>query len=152
LFHSEPEIDRCFLASAAIRLASTANPSPPTNPAAIQASTTRVIWDFVLDRKPTKPAIGEVHLYISAYRSLRANGKHVADDEHSDHQFRINRASTHFRVKGREIGMNPRQIENRINLANWVIVRNCLTIPLTPAQAICTRGIRTGIESGYAPR
>jgi hypothetical protein len=25
-----------------------------------------------------------------------------------------------------EIGMNPRQIENRSNLANWVIVRNCL--------------------------
>jgi hypothetical protein len=46
--------------------------------------------------------------------------------EHSHHQFRINRGSTHFRVKGREIGMNPRQIENRSNLANWVIVWNCL--------------------------
>jgi hypothetical protein len=31
-----------------------------------------------------------------------------------------------LRVKGREIGMNPRQIKNRSNLANWVIVRNCL--------------------------
>src|SRR6266536_4256468 len=74
----------------------------------------------------TKPAIGEVHLYISAYRSLRANCEYVAHDEHPDHQFRINRGSTHFRVKGREIGMNPRQIENRSNLANRVIVRNCL--------------------------
>jgi hypothetical protein len=61
-----------------------------------------VIWDFVLDRKPTKPAIGEVHLYISAYRSLRANCEYLADDEHPDHEFRINRGSTHFRVKGRE--------------------------------------------------
>src|ERR1700694_5866392 len=41
LFHSEPEIERCLLASAAIRLASTANPSPPTRAAAIHASTTR---------------------------------------------------------------------------------------------------------------
>src|SRR6266511_3786408 len=67
-----------------------------------------------------------VHLYIPAYSSLRANCEYVADDEHPDHQFRINRGSTHFRVKGREIGMNPRQIENRSNLANRVIVRNCL--------------------------
>ena len=40
-FHSDPGIERCLLASAAIRLASTANPSPPTSPAAIHASTTR---------------------------------------------------------------------------------------------------------------
>src|SRR5215831_2823076 len=39
--HSEPGIERCLLASATIRLASTANPSPPTSPAAIHASTTR---------------------------------------------------------------------------------------------------------------
>src|SRR5580700_3559841 len=40
-FHSVPGIERCLLASATIRLASTAKPSPPTKPAAIQASTTR---------------------------------------------------------------------------------------------------------------
>ena len=39
--HSELGIERCLLASAWIRLASTANPSPPTRSAAIQASTTR---------------------------------------------------------------------------------------------------------------
>src|SRR5258706_312288 len=41
LIHSEPGIDRCLLASAAIRLASTANSLPPTSPAEIHASTTR---------------------------------------------------------------------------------------------------------------
>src|SRR6185503_19320537 len=39
-FHSLPGIDRCLLASAAIRLASTAKPSPLTSPAAMQVSTT----------------------------------------------------------------------------------------------------------------
>src|SRR5262249_16212465 len=34
------DADRCLLASATMRLASTANPSPPTKPAAIQVSTT----------------------------------------------------------------------------------------------------------------
>ncbi len=41
LRHSLPAIERCLLASAAIRLASTAKPSPPTKPALMQASTTR---------------------------------------------------------------------------------------------------------------
>src|SRR3974390_1532828 len=41
LLHRLPGIDRCLLASATIRLASTAKPSPPTRPAPMQAPTTR---------------------------------------------------------------------------------------------------------------
>ena len=41
LLHCFPGIDRCLLASATIKLASTAKPSPPTRPAAIHAPTTR---------------------------------------------------------------------------------------------------------------
>jgi transposase len=41
LRQSFPAIERCLLASAAIRLASTAKPSPPTRPAATHVSTTR---------------------------------------------------------------------------------------------------------------
>src|SRR4029079_8402733 len=41
VFHCAPRIDRCLLASATIRLASTAKPLPPTRPASIQAPTTR---------------------------------------------------------------------------------------------------------------
>src|SRR5262249_29049974 len=41
LLHFVPGIDRCLLASATMRLASTAKPSPPTKPALMHASTTR---------------------------------------------------------------------------------------------------------------
>jgi len=41
LSQSLPGIERCLLASATIRLASTAKPSPPTRPAAMHVSTTR---------------------------------------------------------------------------------------------------------------
>src|SRR4029077_3590714 len=41
LFHRGPGVDRCLLASATIRLASTAKPSPPTRPAPMHAPTTR---------------------------------------------------------------------------------------------------------------
>src|SRR6201982_2739134 len=41
LLHSDPGIERCLLASATIRLESTAKPSPPTRPALMHAFTTR---------------------------------------------------------------------------------------------------------------
>src|SRR5262249_16945143 len=115
LFHSAPGIERCLLASAAIKLPSTANPSPPTSPAAMHVCTTcsntaenvavtkpliagarerRMIRDLVFDRKPTEPAISKVHLHIAAQRSLRADGEHIPDDQHSDHQLWIDRGPT----------------------------------------------------------
>src|SRR5438874_637286 len=42
LFHCEPGADRCLLASATIRLASTAKPLPPTRPAPMHAHTTQI--------------------------------------------------------------------------------------------------------------
>src|SRR5262249_48751392 len=76
LSQSRPGIERCLLASATIRLAATAKPSPPTKPAPMHASTTRsnargktalcrnrslrarVIRDFVLDAQSAEPTIG----------------------------------------------------------------------------------------------
>jgi len=88
LFHSAPGIERCLLASATIRLASTANPSPPTSPAAMHVSTTssKTRRKISLSRNrslrarenaersetlssiesPQNPAIGKVHLHIPA--------------------------------------------------------------------------------------
>src|SRR5262245_11343653 len=86
----------------------------------------RVIRDLVLNREPTKPAIGEVHSHITAQRSLRANRKHVADDEHPDHQHRINRWPTEPRIIRCQLRMYPTQIENRSNLAHRMIVRHRL--------------------------
>ena len=84
----------------------------------------RMIWDLVLDREPAKPAIGKVHLHLTTQRPLRADCKHIADDEHPDHQHRINRGPTNLRVIARQLGINPRQIKNCRNRANQVIVRH----------------------------
>src|ERR1700740_2558427 len=115
LFHRGPGVDRCLLASATIRLASTAKPSPPTKPALMHAPTKRsntlrkrrVIRDLVLNREPTKPAIGKVHSHVTAQRPLRADREHVADDEHPDHQHRIDRRPTDPRIVGCQLGMHP---------------------------------------------
>src|SRR3954468_6756977 len=54
----------------------------------------RVIWHLVLNAKPTEPTIGKVDLDFAAQRPLRADRKHVANDEHPDHQNRIDRWSS----------------------------------------------------------
>ena len=67
-----------------------------------------------------------VHLHLTAQRPLRADCEHVADNEHPDHQHRINRGSTNLGVIARELGIHPRQIENRGDRAHQVIVRHYL--------------------------
>jgi hypothetical protein len=83
-----------------------------------------MIGDVVLDAEATEPAIGEVELDLAAQRAFRADGEHVADDEHPNHQHRIDRRSSGMRIVRRQPGPNPRQIKNASNGAPQVIVRN----------------------------
>ncbi len=50
-----------------------------------------VIGDLVLDAEAAEPAIGEVHLNLPAECALRADREHIPEDEHPDHQLRIDR-------------------------------------------------------------
>lgn len=45
-------------------------------------------------------------------------------DQHPDHQHRINRGTAEFGVVGRELSVDPRQIQHRTDLPKQVIVRN----------------------------
>lgn len=146
-----------------IRLASTAKPSPLTRPAAMHASTTRsnTCRKISLSRKrplrarenaewsgmgssmvrPQKPAVRQVHLHLAAQQSFRADGEYIAEDEHPDHEHRIDRRPAGRGIIGRELGMNPRQIENSSDLASAVVVGHCLIeaerieqLPLIPVE------------------
>ena len=68
----------------------------------------RVIWNFVLDAKPAEPAISKVDLHLAAERSFRTDRKHIADDQHTYHQHRINRRSAKRRIVRRQLRPNPR--------------------------------------------
>src|SRR3982074_1897387 len=85
-----------------------------------------MIWDLVLDAEATEPAIGEVQLDLAEQRAFRADGEHVADDEHPYHQHRIDRWSSGLRIVWRHLGPNPGQIENARNSAHEGIVRHGL--------------------------
>ena len=42
------------------------------------------------EAKPTEPAIGQIQVHFFAQPALGANAEAVANDQHTDHQLRIN--------------------------------------------------------------
>src|SRR5437870_10364387 len=96
------------LASAWIRLASTANPSPPTRPSWMQRCRTvsnsrrsrslsrkrpcrffeRVEWSGTGPSSPIRqPTVGQVQMNLFAQPPLGADAKAIADDQQADQQF-----------------------------------------------------------------
>src|SRR3954468_17983651 len=115
---SDPAAERCLLASAAIRPASTAKAAPSTNPSAMQRRTTvsnsfrsrsqsrkrpylerRVVRHLAVEPEPTAPALGEVQVNLLAQPPFGTNAVAVANQQHTNQQFRINRRPASRAVK-----------------------------------------------------
>lgn len=54
----------------------------------------RVIRYRVFQTEPTEPAVGQVEMYFFAQATLGSNAEAVANDQHPNHQFRINRRAS----------------------------------------------------------
>src|SRR5580692_5790212 len=80
----------------------------------------------VLDAELAKPPIGEIDLHLGAQLSLRSNRKHVAHQQHPDHQHRINRRPTGVRVVRCKLPVYPIKIEDPVDLPNQMIRRHHL--------------------------
>src|SRR5207248_1437807 len=113
------------LASAWIRLASTANPSPPTRPSAMQRCSTvsnnrrsrslfaetamavlregRMIGHLAVEPEPAKPAIRQVEVHLFAQPPLRADAEAIADDQHANQQLWIDRRPADLTVEGHQL-------------------------------------------------
>jgi hypothetical protein len=85
-----------------------------------------MIGNLIFDTEFAKPAIGQIDLHLRAEPSLRAERKHVANEQHPDHQHRIDRGATRVRIVGRKLLVDPTQIENTVNLPNQMIGRHYL--------------------------
>src|SRR5918995_2859777 len=80
-----------------------------------------MIGNLIFDTELAKPAIGQIDLHLGAQPPLRAERKHVANEQHPDHQYRIDRGATRVGIVGRKLLVYPTQIENTVNLANQMI-------------------------------
>jgi hypothetical protein len=100
-----------------------------------------VVWDPVLKAEPAEPTIGQVDLDLATQRTLRADREGVTNDQHPDHQHRINRWPPQRGVVGCKLGMDPRQVQNSRNPPDLMITRNGLLeveaieqLPLVPIE------------------
>jgi hypothetical protein len=62
---------------------------------------------------------------LLAQPTLRTNAQAVADDEHPDHQLRINRGPPHVARVGPQMRPNLGQVDEPVDLAKQVTVGTC---------------------------
>src|SRR5438045_9389949 len=85
-----------------------------------------MIWDSVLNAELAEPAIREVHLNFATDQPLRADRKDISDDQHPDHQFRVDRRPTHGRIMSCKFAAEPGKIESSIDLPHQMIIGDCV--------------------------
>src|SRR3977135_4414702 len=85
-----------------------------------------MVRDSIFDAELAEPTIGQVHLHFSTDQPLRANCKDIPNDQHPDHQFRINRRTTHRRIVRCKFTTKPGQIESSVALPHQMIFGNCV--------------------------
>ena len=100
-----------------------------------------MVRDLVLDAQTTEPAVCQIDLNLGTDPSLRPDSKDVTDQQHADHQFRIDRGASGVAVKRRKLLVDPTKIEHSIDPPYHVIGWNhfikmeCVEeLPLTPCQ------------------
>ena len=84
----------------------------------------RVIGNPAVQSKPAEPAIGQIEVNLVAKAALGPNAHAVADDQHADHQLRINRGSAHLAVKRLQRLAEVIQIEVAVNAPKHVVGRD----------------------------
>src|SRR3954451_6929258 len=85
-----------------------------------------MIWDRILNAELAEPAIREVHLNFATDQPLRADRKDISDDQHPDHQFRVDRRPTHGRIMSCKFAAQPGKIESSIDLPHQMIFGDCV--------------------------
>src|ERR1700741_3230600 len=133
------------LAFALMRLASTANPSPPTRPSRMQhaglsqrapqeidlAETAMpvlreggMIGHIAVEPEPAEPPVGQIKVDLFAEKPLGAHTEAVPDDEHADQQLRINRWPSQRAVERRELAAQFRQVDKAVDRPQQMIRRH----------------------------
>lgn len=63
-------------------------------------------------------------MHLLAQATLRTNAEAIADDQHPDHQFRINRGTTNLAVERLQVPAQAGQVNEAVDRAQQMIGRN----------------------------
>jgi hypothetical protein len=118
-------------------LASTAKASPPTSSleqvtkkiAIAEAAVSvfgegRVVGHVAIEPQPAKPAIAQIEMNLVAQPPLGPDAIAVADQQHPDHQFWVDRGATYLAIVRLNVNPNARQIDEPIDFAKHVVARD----------------------------
>jgi len=84
----------------------------------------RVVRHVAVEAEPTEPAIGQVQMHFLAESPFRPDAEAIANDQHPDHQFGIDRRPPDRTVEGRQLAANLRQVDKAIDRPHQVITRH----------------------------
>src|SRR5262244_2462830 len=86
----------------------------------------RMVGHLVVKLEATKPAIGKVKLHLLAQPALRTDAVAVADNEHPDHEFGVDRRPADLAVERLQLLAEASQYprHRRIDPAQEVVRRN----------------------------
>lgn len=81
---------------------------------------------MILDAELAKPSISQIDLHLGAEPTLGTKCKYVAQDQHPDHEHRINRRPASVGVEWSELVVHPTQVQKTVDLPYQVINRHHL--------------------------
>src|SRR3984957_10490203 len=110
-----------------------------------------MVRDGVFDAEFAEPAIGEVQLHLTTDQPFRADRKHIAHDQHPDHQLRIDRRATHRRIMRCKFTAKPGKIERGIDLAHQMIFRDRL-VEMKLVEQLTLVTLQTAHHGSTSPR
>ncbi|MEA2880534.1 MAG: hypothetical protein QOF14_5730 [Hyphomicrobiales bacterium] len=81
----------------------------------------RVVGHIAIEPEPTKPTIGQIEVNLLAQTPLGADAEAVAYDQHSDHQFGIDRGSTNGAVEWSQLPPQFTKLDEPVDRAQKMI-------------------------------
>jgi hypothetical protein len=83
-----------------------------------------MVGHIAIEPEPTKPTIGQVEVNLLAKPTLGADAEAVAYDQHSDHQFGIDRGPANGAVEWSQLPPQFTKLDEPVDRAQKMIGRN----------------------------
>jgi hypothetical protein len=79
-----------------------------------------------VEADPTEPPIRQVEMHLLAQATFRTDAHAVADDQHPDHQLRVDRWTAHLAIIGPQVLADASEVDEPINRPQQMILRNVI--------------------------
>src|SRR5450432_658723 len=79
-----------------------------------------MVGNVAVETQAAKPSVGQIEVNFLTQPRLGANAEAVADDQHPDHQLRIDRGASDIAVRRSKMRTNVRKIDEPVDFTQHV--------------------------------